>query len=180
MSQRVSGYHRQADEHYVTPVWVARILADYLRGQCRHIWAPADTEKSPLVDTLHTAGFAVTATVDDFFSRRSLPHRGIDAIGTNPPFGVGGRTGVAFIKHALELAPVVAMLTRIDFDSGKTRTGLFRDCPAFAHKIVLLDRIVWFAREGASGPSENHCWLIWNRRHRGPPTIGYAGMRPCR
>jgi hypothetical protein len=79
-----------------------------------------------------------------------------------------------FIAHALELVPVVAMLLRIDFDSGKTRAGLFRDCAAFAQKIVLLDRIVWFEREGAPGPSENHCWMIWNRRHRGPPTISYA------
>jgi hypothetical protein len=99
---------------------------------------------------------------------------------TNPPFGVGGKLAVKFIKHALELTPVVAMLARIDFDSGKTRTDLFRDCPTFAHKIVLLDRIVWFARAGAPGPSENHCWLIWDRRHYGPPTIGYARMPPCR
>jgi hypothetical protein len=37
--------------------------------------------------------------------------------------------------------PVVTMLLRIDFDSGKTRTNLFRDCQAFDRKIVLLDRI---------------------------------------
>jgi hypothetical protein len=51
---------------------------------------------------------------------------------------------------------------------------LFRDHPRFAQKIVLLHRIVWFEREGANGPSDNHCWLIWDRRHRGPPTIAYA------
>jgi hypothetical protein len=40
---------------------------------------------------------------------------------------------------------------------------------------VLLHRIVWFEREGTARPSENHCWAIWDRRHRGPPTIAYAG-----
>jgi hypothetical protein len=99
----------------------------------------------------------------------------IDGICTNPPYGVSGRLACQFIAHALELVPVVAMLLRVDFDSGKTRTNLFRDCKTFDRKIVLLDRIVWFERKGAQGPSDNHCWLIWNVRHRGPPTIGYAG-----
>jgi hypothetical protein len=70
--------------------------------------------------------------------------------------------------------PVVVMLLRVDFYSGKTRTNLFRGCKAFAGKIVLLDRITWFEREGAAGPSENHSWYILNKRHKGPPTIGYA------
>jgi hypothetical protein len=52
---------------------------------------------------------------------------------------------------------------------------LFRDLPAFAGKIVLLDRVEWFEREGASGPSENHAWYLFNKKHRGPPTISYAG-----
>jgi hypothetical protein len=48
------------------------------------------------------------------------------------------------------------MLLRVDFDSGKTRTPPFRDCPAFAEKVVLLDRIMWFP--GTVGPSMNHAW----------------------
>jgi hypothetical protein len=96
----------------------------------------------------------------------------IDAVCTNPPYGIQGRLAGQFIAHALELVPVVAMLLRVDFDSGKTRVGLFRDCKSFARKIVLLDRIVWF---GEGAPSDNHAWYIWDaQRYRGPPTFEYA------
>jgi hypothetical protein len=135
MSQRQSGYPRQPNETYETPSWVTQVVVSYLRKHCLHIWAPADEEASRLVLALRTEGFTVTATADDFLARTCLPHPRVNAVVTNPPFGQGGRLACQFIAHALELVPVVAMLLRIDFDSGKTRTNLFRDCQAFAHKI---------------------------------------------
>jgi hypothetical protein len=179
MSQHQSGYPRQPNETYETPSWVVQVATQYLRKHCLHIWAPADEETSRLVLALRTEGFSVTATADDFLARNSLPHSRVDAVVTNPPFGRGGRLACQFIAHASELVPTTAMLLRIDFDSGKTRTNLFRDCPAFAHKIVLLDRIVWFEREGAPGPSENHAWFVWNAQHRGPATISYVSKSDC-
>jgi hypothetical protein len=174
VSQRRSQYPRQPDEVYETPAWVTRVTAPYLRRHCRHIWEPANGPASRMAQILREEGFHVVATNDDFLAKTALPHDRVDAVVTNPPYGTGGRLACQFIEHALELVPVVAMLLRVDFDSGKTRTGLFRDCAAFARKVVLLDRIVWFEREGAKGPSENHCWMIWNRHHLGPPTISYA------
>ena len=86
------------------------------------------------------------------------------ALVTNPPFGKRGELAEAFIRHALELEPpIAAFLLRVDFDSAKTRRDIFQNCPFFAGKIVLLDRIVWFEREGAASPSENHAWFIWSR-----------------
>lgn len=174
MSQRASNYPRQVDDHYATPAWVVETVIPYLEKHALRVWDPTGDPTSQLAQALGEAGFRVTATRYDFLSAKHLPESRIDAIVSNPPFGVGGRLAVRFIEHALELAPVVAMLTRIDFDSGKTRTHLFRDCKAFVGKIVLLDRIIWFPREGAAGPSENHCWCLWNKRHGGPPTISYA------
>ena len=174
MSQRNSGYARQRDEEYSTPPWPARALAPFLRQRgAAHLWDPAAGAGS-LVHTLRGEGFAVTGTTDDFLAMRAAP-RGVDATVSNPPFGPAGRLACQFMEHALELTPIVVMLARIDFDSGRTRVHLFGDHPHFAQKIVLLRRIVWFEREGAAAPSENHCWLIWDRRHRGPPTIAYAG-----
>jgi hypothetical protein len=174
VSQRQSGYARQRDEAYDTPAPPVRALAPFLRQRgAVHLWDPAAGAGS-LVCTLRDEGFQVTGTTDDFLAKSSAPP-GVDAIATNPPYGVGGKLAVRFIEHALEFVPLTAMLLRIDFDSGKTRVHLFRDRPDFAGKIVLLDRVVWFEREGAPGPSENHCWAIWDRRHRGPPTIAYAG-----
>ena len=174
MSQRVSGYQRQPDDVYETPAYVTHAVIPYLRRHAMRVWDPANGPGSKIAQVLSEAGFDAVATRDNFLARSSAPDSRIDAICTNPPYGGGGRLACQFITHALELAPVVAMLLRVDFDSGKTRTNLFRDCQSFDRKIVLLDRITWFEREGAAGPSENHSWFIWNARHHGSPTISYA------
>jgi hypothetical protein len=178
MSQRVSGYTRQTDDVYETPDWVTQVVAPYLAKSCLHVWDPANGPSSRIARVLRACGFDVVATNDNFLARTSLPYSGIDGVCTNPPFGIQGKLACEFISHALGLVPVVAMLLRVDFDSRKTRTCLFRDCKAFARKIVLLDRIVWFEREGAAGPSDNHAWFLWDRRPHGPPTISYA-RRPA-
>jgi hypothetical protein len=174
MSQRNSGYARQRDEAYDTPAPPVRALAPFLRQRgASQLWDPA-AGAGNLVRTLREEGFQVTGTSDDFLARSSAPP-GVDTIVTNPPFGIAGKLACRFMEHALEITPIVVMLARIDFDSGRTRTHLFRDNPTFAQKVVLLHRIVWFECEGAPGPSENHCCCIWDQRHRGPPTIAYAG-----
>ena len=177
MAQRISGYARQRDDEYQTPTWVTRVIVPYLRQHCSHVWDPANGPASKITSVLHDEGFDAIATNDNFLAQTSLPGTDIDGICTNPPYGYGGRLACQFIAHAIELVPVVAMLLRVDFDSGKTRTSMFRDCPAFDRKVVLLHRIVWFEREDAPGPSENHAWFVWNRSHRGPPTISYTRWR---
>jgi predicted RNA methylase len=174
MSQRNSGYKRQPNEAYDTPPWVTKIIADHLRvrEKVRTIWEPA-AGQGALAAALVDEGFRVVATTDDFLSRTKTPEP-VDCICTNPPYGDDGRgvQACAFIARALTLTPVVAMLLRVDFDSGKTRKALFRDCPAFAGKITLLDRIKWF--EGPSSPSDNHAWFVWNRAQKWAPWIAYA------
>jgi hypothetical protein len=174
MSQRASGYERRPNEDYPTPDWVAAAIAGYLKRRALHVWEPA-AGNSAFAKALGSAGFKVYASADDFFQYRAPPHERIDAIATNPPYGDDrrGLLACAFIRHALALeVRIVAMLLRVDFDSGKTRADLFRDHPAFAGKITLLDRIKWFP--GSSGPSDNHAWFIWDRHHRGAPWIAYA------
>jgi hypothetical protein len=91
-----------------------------------------------------------------------------EAIITNPPY----KLAVQFCEHALRLTKavrgVVVMLLRVDFDSVKGRANL-HDNPAWAKKLVLTKRIVWF--EGGKSPSFNHASYIWDWRHAGPPTI---------
>jgi hypothetical protein len=67
---------------------------------------------------------------------------------TNPPYGLQGRLAERFIDRALEITRPyrgrVAMLLSSDFDSAGGRTMWFRDNPAFACRVVLLNRIRWY------------------------------------
>jgi hypothetical protein len=176
MAQRASGFARRPGEDYPTPAWVAAVIAAYLRrAHVTDVWEPAAGDGG-LAAALRLQGFKVVATGGDFLARQAPPEPDLDAIITNPPYGEDKRAALAgdFIRHALVLeVRVVAMLLRVDFDSGKTRKALFRDCRWFGGKIVLLDRIKWF--DGPSSPSDNHAWFVWDReRASGDPWIRYA------
>lgn len=175
MAQRGSGYDRRKRDDYPTPPWVTRIIAAELNDfDVSSVWDPA-AGNGRMVRALRREGFNVVGSNRDFLTWKNTPK--VDAICTNPPYGGGGRLATQFIQHALDLdVDVVAMLLPIDFDSGSTRVHLFRDCRWFYKKIVLLNRISWFA--GGTSPSVNHCWMIWcqTRDYSTPytPTIEYA------
>lgn len=182
MSQRDSGYARKERDLYETPEWVTLALLPHLPSRIQQIWEPA-VGNSKMSDAIEAANFAPVfgsdiATGWDFLSDRlPMVDGGIDAIVTNPPY----EKATDFCNRALAFMEpvrgVVAMLLRTDFDHAKGRSHLFRDCPAFAKKLVLTKRIVWFEPEpGEKGksPSFNHAWFVWDWRHDGPPVIAYG------
>jgi hypothetical protein len=180
MSQRFSGRARQDRESYPTPAWVTAALVPHLRPyKASRVWEPAAGD-GQMADALRVAGLSVTATdiLDghDFLNGCREP-AAYDSIVTNPPYGLGGRVAQQFIERALQFTKpkrgAVAMLLKVDFDSASTRRHLFAGCPAFARKVVLTERIVWF-EPAIARPSENHSWFVWSWRHRGPPTVAYA------
>ena len=137
------------------------------------IWEPA-CGGGKMVAALRHAGFDVIGSdiadgVD--FLHHPAPKTGICAIISNPPYALARE----FIERALRFDGVrlVAMLLRTDFDHAATRAHLFAGCPMFAKKVVLSKRIRWF-EDSTGSPSFNHCWMIWDRQHRGPPTLAYA------
>jgi hypothetical protein len=174
MSQRISGYRRKPDEAYETiSAWPIIALLMNL-GHVHMAWDPCDRNSGQLVATLRHHGVRAIGTTEDFLAI-STPPADVDALITNPPYGESrrGELAVAFIEHALELAvPRVCMLLRNDFDSAISRQHLFRFNPTFAGKLVLLNRIRWFA--GPNSPSDNHSWFLWNREHVGAPPIRYV------
>lgn len=177
MSQRDSGYARKEHDLYETPAWVTAALLPHLPERLATVWEPAlGTNKMGhvLAQRFHVIGTDITMGHD--FLKMDLVDD-VRAIITNPPYTLA----TEFCEHALRLMEpvggVVAMLLRTDFDHAKGRAHLFRDCPAFAKKLVLTKRIVWFEPEpGAKGksPSFNHAWQVWDWRHEGPPTIAWG------
>jgi hypothetical protein len=175
-----SAYRRVKDEAYPTPWWTARAVLPWLGNG--KIWEPA-AGSGRLVRGLRHQGRDVHGTTSDFLEWTGLPHQAVRIICTNPPYGHAGRLAVKFIEHALDLMEqasrlhTVAMLLRVDFDSAGGRTRLFRDCPYWAVKVVLLDRVKWF-NGGEVEPSTNHAWFIWRKAHAGPPLTFYTGKAP--
>jgi hypothetical protein len=179
MSQRPSGYARHERDVYETPGWVtATLLAEGLREPAG-VWEPAAGSGKmlrvlQLLLPIRVVGSDVH-TGQDFLA--SVLPSGCDCIVTNPPY----KLGPEFIRHALSLLQPVggqlALLLRTDFDHARTRADLFAGCPAFSKKLVLTKRIRWFEDERTASPSFNHCWMLWDWQHRGPPTIAYGPKR---
>lgn len=180
MSQRESGYARKERDLYQTPAWVTKALVPFIPCHVARIWECACGD-GQMVRMLKDGGFEVVATDIhnsgwDFLNMPAWTNP-FDAIITNPPFELA----TEFIEQALRFTEpnggFAAMLLRTDFEHAKSRTHLFRDCPAFARKVVLLKRIVWFVEDNGkpkASPSYNHSWFIWDHRHEGPATLAYA------
>lgn len=183
MSQRPSGYARKELELYETPQWVTEALLGFIETRPGSIWEPA-AGGGQMVRVLQGRFLVLATDVRDddrgshnFLKLKVLPDPSIRGIVTNPPY----TEAPAFCRHALDLTKpfrgFVAMLLRCDFDHAAGRADLFRDCPAFARKIVLTRRIVWFVEANGkpkASPSFNHAWFLWDWQHAGPPIISYA------
>lgn len=167
MSQRKSGYARIDGEKYYTPAWCLDCLIPHIPSRILDIFDPA-AGTGNIVKALDGPFNAFGKDIDDGYDFLKDDTK-YEAIICNPPF----RTAEDFINHALDVADYVAMLLRCDYDHAKTRKYLFSLNPHFAKKIALTKRIVWFERRGAA-PSFNHAWFIFDKAHRGPPTIAYA------
>lgn len=191
MSQRDSGYERKERDLYETPEWVTEALLPHLPQlglphATSAIWEPA-CGSGKMVRALQKGGFNVIASdieADgapikmDFLLRFPLAFLGqVRGVVTNPPYELAQE----FCEYALELMErcdgFVAMLLRTDFDHAKSRAHLFRDCPAFSKKLVLMKRIAWFVEANGKpkgSPSFNHAWYIWDWKHEGAPTLAYG------
>jgi hypothetical protein len=179
MAQRCSGFERIPRERYETvEPWPTLALLSQL-PDIGWAWDPADDGDGHLIATLHRKGIKAVGSGPNFLSTAEPPMAGITDIICNPPYGPArrGELAVAFIEHALRL-PVrrVAMLLAIDFDSASSRQHLFRFCPAFSGKIVLLNRIRWIPGSIGS-PSTNHCWFLWDQTNVDAPVLRYVSRR---
>lgn len=185
MTVVASNFERRTNDLYETEAWATEALLASFPLAGKAVWEPA-AGNHKMADVLAAHGAQVftsdVVTYDrlhndlfDFLSDRE-DYDVYDAIVTNPPYGRGNRTAREFAEKALgRCAGIVALLLTAKFDSGKTRRHLFADNPRFLAKIVLVDRIQWFA--GDTTGTEDHAWYVWGPTplFPAPPRILYAG-----
>lgn len=179
----------RGDDLYETPpeAVLALLAAGILPPAPSLIWEPACGPGS-IARTLRTAGYAVLATdlVDygsgdqdearrDFLFERAAP-AGLAAIVTNPPY----KTASAFVERAIELAPLVVMLLRLQFLEGVGRSALI-DGGQLARVLVFRNRLPMMHRAGWDGPtatsSTAFAWFVWARDHSGPAIVDRLSWR---
>jgi hypothetical protein len=152
----------------------------------RGLWEPACGDGA-LVMPLRLTGRQVVATdlVDrhcpqslagvDFLLERQAP-AGVAGIVTNPPYGRG--LTLAFVEHALGLAPYVAMLLPIAFVGSGRRYAFFRRSPPSAMHF-FSERLPMMHREGWDGPTAtsqvDYAWFVWDARRPGAGRVSWIG-----
>jgi hypothetical protein len=175
VTKRGADYPRKPNDFYATPPEATQALLDHVSFQHR-VCDPACGDGAILNVLIANGYHAVGDDITNQYNFLTDRFRWFNCnIVTNPPFGIGGRDALLFIRRALQVCNLrIAMLLPVDYDSGKTRRAVFADCPHFAIKLTLLNRIRWF--NGVSG-SLNHAWFIWDKKHSGGPRLRYAEQK---
>lgn len=189
MTVVASGYEQQRNDLYETERWAILALLQHYPELLEDIcWEPS-AGNHRIADVVEEHGPpCYTSDIEtydrqhdmllDFFDATEMINGSINLV-TNPPYGKRNALAQRYARHALQICKGwVALLLTVKFDSGKTRTDLFRDNYRFRGKLVLVDRIRWFDGEGSTDGTEDNAWFIWgpaNEILSGPPTLRYAG-----
>lgn len=88
-----------------------------------------------------------------------------DACITNPPFAFAE----AFIRRALEEAPVAVMLLKSNYWNTKGRRALFRETRPLK-ELNLTWRPAFLKEERGDSPLMDCMWMVWVRGHQGSCT----------
>ena len=160
--------NRRAEDFYVTPVFAIKALQE--RETFNGVgWEPAcgdgriakmlGCERATDIRPETGAGGGI-----DFL----LEQCEVDFIVTNPPYSLA----LQFVKHALECAPKVAMLLRLQFLEGKERRAFFAKWPP-ARIYVFSERLNCDPDSDGKGGMMCFAWFIWERSYHGLPILSW-------
>jgi len=170
----------RGDDAYMTPPVATEALLRHVELP-RRLWEPACGDGTGILDVLRAHGHEVIGSdlVDygrpDCFWRRDFlmetrTPAGCGGIVTNPPYKLAEH----FVAHALQLCPLVVMLTRLAFLESERRCHILENC-GLARVLVFRKRLPMFHRRNWQGPKANSgmgfCWMVWDRSHAGPTTM---------
>jgi hypothetical protein len=160
----------RADDSYDTPaVAVHALLKVETLPPC--IWEPAAGTGS-ITNILRAAGHIVMSTDIregvDFLMEYRAPI-GCECIVTNPPYKLVDK----FVRHAIDLVPMVVMLLRFNFLEGVGRSDIVDRHLARVH--LFRNRLPMMHRKDWAGPRTSSmvafAWFVWLRDHAGPITL---------
>jgi hypothetical protein len=175
---------RRANDHYVTPDWsIRRFLEKFEIGREAHLASrplrildPCAARGELIVTTRHffpTALFGAcdinpafgddlraltegATVVGDFLEKTTvLQALQFDIVLTNPPYALAED----FIRASLEVAPVVAMLLRINFLASRKRRNWLRE---LRPGVFVLPNRPSFTGEG--GDMTEYAWMTFGHR----------------
>jgi hypothetical protein len=99
---------------------------------------------------------------------------------SNPPFGIAEK----FVEHALRLATrKVAMLLPSIWLQGDKRSR-WLETTSLARVLLIAPRpsmppgAVILAGEPVGGGTTDFSWYVWDRAHKGAPTVGWLRREP--
>lgn len=177
-SAKQHSHAARGNDLYETPEGATLAVTHVERLPLR-LWEPA-AGRGAMVRPLRAAGHLVIASdLIDYgqpthfggrdFLKEPLP-AGVEAIITNPPY----QLAEAFVRHALELSPLVLMLLRLAFLESQRRSDILENA-GLARVHVFRKRLPMMHRDGWTGPKASSgiafAWFVWDRSHRGPTTI---------
>lgn len=171
---------RAENDFYRTPpVGTLRLLSrEKFSGT---VWEPACGDGA-ISEVLKNSGSRVISTdlVDRGYGRSGVdflsfsPRFKFDHVVTNPPF----TCCLEFAERALSHRPKkVALLMRLLWLEGKTRRKFF-ETSGLSRVLVSSGRLNVSRNgedfgDGGEGGMVAFAWYVWERGHRGPPTLGW-------
>lgn len=182
-------WERDPHDWYVEPRWCVDALFDRLELRPgESIWDPACGSGTIIASAIdHGLVARGTDLIDrsahcDFEQDFLADHwpiyeyqLTIDNVVTNPPF----KHAIEFVERGLQVARRrVVILARLAFLESERRMRFFERTP-LSQVMVMGPRIsmppghLHTPEADAQGGQVAFCWLVWDKQHRGDPTIGW-------
>lgn len=174
-------WQREKNEHYVEEIWCSRRLFDTEKFEGRIVDPACGFGR--IVESAARAGYAVSGSdiveraphylVADFFSSTEIE----DNFVSNPPF----KEFRAFALHALTYSRrKVALIWQVP----RLNAARWLEETPLARILLLTPRPSmppgWAIMAGnmpngdkPQGGTQDFCWLVWDKAHAGPATIGW-------
>ena len=155
---------RHPNDFYPTPPWVTQAVMPYvMRNIVWHEPACGDGAICKVLSESHVEysfsdlnGAPIGMEGVNFLRDNTLRH----GIVTNPPFSLA----FEFCKHAVNHAPHVFMLLRLNFLASQTRSEWFKRHEPGA--LFVLSRRPSFTSNGKTD-STDYAWFYWGPEHKG-------------